>query len=282
MNIKHTSRNVCTVHFDNISAGWEFWLLNTSDRHHDSVFCDRKLEKQHLDEVVERNGMVADYGDFFDAMQGRFDPRRSFADLRPEYAREDYLDFVIKDAANFYAPYAKHFLMIGKGNHEQSVLKHNGVDLVGNLVHRLNSDHGGNIQSGGYGGYIRFLFNSGKKTSKNLKYFHGAGGGGPVTKGVIQSNRQAVIYPDADIVINGHIHEAWHVAIKREHISNKGVVYTEIQHHIRTATYKDEWQDGFDGFMVERGNTPKPVGAYWIRFFYHSGRIETEILSAVK
>jgi len=54
-------------------------------------------------------------GDMFDVMQGRYDPRRSYDDLRPEYKTSTYLDDIVKDAADFFKPYAKNFLMIGRG-----------------------------------------------------------------------------------------------------------------------------------------------------------------------
>jgi hypothetical protein len=33
-------------------------------------------------------------------------------------------------------------------------------------------------------------------------------------------------------------------------------------HHIRTASYKEEYDEGFMGFHVERMRPPKPLGAY--------------------
>jgi hypothetical protein len=35
-------------------------------------------------------------------------------------------------------------------------------------------------------------------------------------------------------------------------------------HQVRTATYKEEWADGYMGFHVERGRGPKPLGGYWM------------------
>jgi hypothetical protein len=38
------------------------------------------------------------------------------------------------------------------------------------------------------------------------------------------------------------------------------------QWHIRTGTYKDEYGHGREGWHVESGRPPKPVGAMWGRF----------------
>jgi hypothetical protein len=282
--VVHPTPNVCAVHFEHVNAGWEQWILLTSDRHHDSMWCDRALEAQHLDQMAARGGYCVDVGDLFDMMQGKFDPRRTYSDLRPEYKTNTYLDDIVKDAAQFYGPYAKRILMMGRGNHDQSIVKHNSTDPLANLVHRLNSDHGGRIQPGGYGGWVVFKFHVNTTTRKSvrLKYFHGSGGGGPVTRGVIQTNRQAVFLPDADIVVNGHTHDSWHVPIARERLSDQDVVSQDIQHHVRTSTYKNEYRDGAAGWHVETGKPPKPIGAVWLHFYYVRNGIGFDFVQDVR
>ncbi len=283
VKVTHDSRNVCTVYFEDVAAGWEQWILLSSDRHHDSKWCNRDLELKHLKRAKQFNALVLDGGDLFDVMQGKFDPRRSYRDLRPEYAAEDMLDRIVKDAAEFYGEYASQFLMIGRGNHDQAIVKNNGTDMISNVVHRLNSDFGGKIQAGGYGGWVRFMFKISKTqcTSKRLKYFHGSGGGGPVTRGVIQTNRQAVYLPDADIVYNGHTHDSFVLPISRERISDAGVIYKDLQYHVRSTTYKDEYQDGGDGWHVETWKPPKPLGATWLRFYYEDKAIKLDLIPDV-
>src|SRR3990167_5322867 len=101
------SANVLTVHFNQVAAGWEQWVLLTADRHHDNIYCNRALEKYDLDQAKERNALIADFGDLFCAMQGKYDPRSSMDDIRPEDVGADYLDRIVKHAAEFYGPYAK-------------------------------------------------------------------------------------------------------------------------------------------------------------------------------
>lgn len=268
---------VVTVRLHADDASWEQWIMLSSDRHHDSPHCNRKLETRHLEEAREKDAIILDFGDTLDAMQGKFDPRRSFADVRPEDARPDYYDRIVQHAAEDYAPYAANFAMIGRGNHETAVLDKANTDLTSNLVHRLNSDHGGNVKCGGYGGWviIRVTAYSGSRSSVRIKYHHGAGGGGPVTKGVIQTNRQAVYLPDADVVVNGHTHDAWYMPLKRERLDARGAVYFDNVHFIRTPGYKDGYGDGSSGFEVERWMPPKPHGCAWLRLrFQRSPRFE--------
>jgi hypothetical protein len=278
IEIVHNSRNVMTVYVSNVKTGFNLSVLARGDAHHDNTRNDRVLEKEHLDEAVDKNALIFDVGDLFCAMNGKYDPRRSYSDMRPEYVVDNYLDAIVEDAAKFYGPYANRFLMIGQGNHESSILKNNGVDLTNNLVHRLNTDYKSHIQRGGYGGYIRFIFNSGKSQSKIIKYFHGYLG----NQSVNAIQRQATIYPDADVIINGDTHEAWYYPIARETISDRGVVSKKLQHHVRTASYKDDYLDGNDGWWVEKGGKPKPLGAVWINFEYKNHDIEIEVKQDVK
>ena len=282
VSVTHNSRNVCSVYMD-VRAGWEQWFLLSSDRHHDSRWCDRDLEIVHLEKARKRNALIIDGGDFFDVMQGKFDPRRNYDDLRDEYKASNMLDLIVADAAKFFGKYAKQFIMIGRGNHDQAILKNNGTDLISNLVYAMNTANKTSIQVGGYGGWVRFIFaiQGTQRQSIKMKYYHGAGGGGPVTRGVIQTNRQAVYLPDANIVMNGHTHDSWVVPIARERLTEAGVVTQDIQYHVRTTTYKNEYRDGGDGWHVETWKPPKPIGATWLHFYLESQQVKFDLTPEV-
>lgn len=277
-SVTATAPNIHVVRFENIRQGWEHWSLLTGDRHHDNPHAQHDLERAHLERAKERQAPVFDVGDLFCAMQGRYDPRRSLKDVRPEDNGDDYIDRIVKHAAEFYGPYARQFAVIGRGNHESAILKNNGVDLTSNLVHRLNSEHGGHCYAGGYGGWVLFQFVlwGTQMVRLNLKYHHGAGGGGPVTRGVIDTNRQAVFLPDADIVVNGHTHDQYYLPIARERLTSAGTVTRDLVHFIRTGTYKDEYGDGAGGFHIEKGRGPKPLGAAWLRFYLRGKQSDGE------
>ncbi len=242
-------------------------LFITSDVHFDSVFSHRKQFFADMDEAIKHGAKILIIGDFFDLMNGRFDPRRSMTHLRPEYRREDYYDIVITDAAKKLQPYAKHILMITDGNHELSVLKNANTDPVGRLTEMLTTpDH--KVFRGGYGGNISFVQ---PKKRTPIKYFHGSGGEAPVTRGAIQTSRQAVFLPDAELVLNGHSHHAYWIPITRERISASHNQFFDIQHHVRTPGYNMAWGDGSSGWEVTRGGVPKPMGSFMI--YIMSGKI---------
>lgn len=128
------ARNVTRVMFDDVRKGWGGWVLLRSDAHHDSPHNAEAKERQHLDEAKERDAVVLDFGDLFDVMGGRFDPRKMESGVKGKHKVDHYFDAVLDDAAEFYAPYADNMVMLGAGNHETAVLKHHQM----NLTHALS------------------------------------------------------------------------------------------------------------------------------------------------
>lgn len=233
-------------------------IFVTSDVHFDSIYCNRKLFFADLDYAKSLNAQVCIFGDFYDALNGRFDPRQDMEKIRPEYRKENYYDLLVEDAVSQLRKY-DNIRMITPGNHELSVLKFSNTFLTDRLVAGLNKT--GNVIHGNYGGWLRFILGEGRKTKViPTKYFHGSGGEAPVTKGAIQTNRQAVFLPDAEIVFNGHSHNSYHIPIARERLSTKGKHYFDVQHHVRTPGYNQAYGDGTTGWEVTRGGVPKPLG----------------------
>lgn len=249
-----------------LNVGQIFKIWATSDPHIDSVYSHRKLFLQDLDAAKQQQAAIFLNGDIFDAMQGRFDPRRDNSLLRPEYRRADYYDFVVYDAVRILTPYVDNIELISPGNHELSVLKNANTYLTDRLVRELNKLRDRPIQHGGYGGWIRVLIKEGTGMggTAKIKYFHGAGGEAPVTRGAIQTNRQAVYLPDADVVLNGHSHNSYVIPITRERITNKGDQYFDTQYHVRTPGYMQSYGDGTSGWEVTRGGVPKPLGGAFV------------------
>jgi hypothetical protein len=203
-------------------------------------------------------------------MQGKGDPRRSKDDIRPEHNNGRYLDSIVQTAVEWFKPYANHLVLLGYGNHETGVLKHQETDVLRRFADVMNYENGTNIQVGGYGGVFSVVIRSSTRATKAsahyaIHYFHGAGGGGPVTKGVIQDQRIMSSVEGYNCTWMGHVHELYHHVniIHRYDPKNKRIVQIPVD-QIRTATYKEEWDGGVGGFHVERGRGPKPLGGYWL------------------
>lgn len=279
MKVERLSPHVLDIKMDN-KKGFEQWFLLSSDRHWDNPHSDWKLQKKHLDQARKRNAKILDFGDLFCVMQGKYDPRASKSNIRPEHCVDNYLDAVIDTATDWFKPYADMFALVSYGNHETAVKKRRETDLIERFVTLLNYKAKTNLTKGGYTGWIRFKFYyHGHVDSFNMNFTHGYGGGGPVTKGVIQANRKAVYLPDANFCVSGHIHEQWLMTQPRERLKKNGETTIDEQVHICLPTYKEEYLMGND-FHRERGRPPKPLGAYWLRFFNEAGEMKYEFIRA--
>ena len=249
-----------------IEKNWEETkVLLISDLHWDNPKCDRDLLKKHLDQAVKGNHDILINGDLFCLMQGAYDPRKSKSDIRPEHNHANYFDAIINTAVDWFEPYAQHIKLIGYGNHETSILKRQETDIIERFVTLLNYKTGSDIQVGGYGGWIRYQFDDGSATqSFKIKYMHGFGGGGAVTRGTIQHNRMSVNVEGADAIWMGHVHEDYELTYTVEELTIKDTVQLRDILMIRTSAYKEEYGDGSKGWHIERGASPKPIGGRWL------------------
>jgi len=236
-----------------------------SDIHWDNPKCDQDLLKKHLDYCKEENIPVMINGDMFCLMQGRGDNRRNKSDIRPEHNNARYLDSVVETAVEWFTPYADILAVIGYGNHETGIIKWQETDILQRFVDLLNLKCHSNVQVGGYGGWIVIKMNNHSRiATTRIKYFHGSGGGGVVTKGALNLTRALELYEGCDVYTMGHIHENAarnDVRDALESNSKKGYSINHKPIHLMiTGCYKEEYGDGSKGWHVERGAPIKPIG----------------------
>ena len=263
--IKH-SKNLHEI----IVSTDDFQIAMLSDIHWDNPKCDWDVLKSHLDYFKKNNIPVMINGDFFCLMQGRGDNRRNKSDIRPEHNNFRYLDSIVETAVEWWTPYAEILTVIGYGNHETGVIKWQETDILQRFVDLLNLKCGTNVQVGGYGGWLVFKVGTRNLVTYKVKYFHGSGGGGIVTKGAINLTIALELYEDFDVFTMGHIHENASRNDVRDmiyHHPTKGYTIKHRQIHLMlTGTYKEEYEDGHHGWHVERGAPPKPLGGRMLRF----------------
>jgi predicted phosphodiesterase len=261
-SLERTNADVLTIRHNDIALGWEQRYLLIADVHWDNPHCDRKMLDRHLTEALERNAGILCFGDWFCAMQGKYDKRSNKESIRPEHKTGNYIDSIVDTAADYLKPYSERFLMLSDGNHETSIRSHLETDLLARLCQQAS------IQHMGYSGFVRFMFQrkAGMRSTRRLYFHHGAGGGGPVTKGTIQTNRRAASV-DADIFVSGHIHESWALENVIVKMNDSGQVTLSTQTHVQLPTYKQEFNMQ-GGFHIEKGRPPKPLGGWWLVFHY--------------
>jgi hypothetical protein len=282
--IKQVSRNVHTIKCE-YKAGWEQWFLLSSDQHHDHPDCNEKLLVKHFDQALERGAGIIIVGDLICGMQGKFDKRAGKSNIKADHNKNNYIDRLVDVEAEFLAKYAENLCVYGRGNHEQGILKNKETDIVQRIVDKVKVlNPKSRFYSGGYGGWIKFLFErpnkGGNRQSINLKYRHSGGSLGEITKGTLGVDRMAKVFPDANIIVTGDNHEEWVMTVVQERLSDMGILCHKEQKHIKLPTYKEEYKDGYSGFHVERDAPPKPLGGMWLRFFYEDNQVKFETISA--
>lgn len=242
-----------------IMSGEAVTFLLLSDIHWDNPHCRRDLLTEHLEQAKERGAGILIFGDLFCAMQGKYDPRGSKAGIRPEHNVPNYLDAIVNDAVNFFMPYKDNLLLTTPGNHETNILKRQETDIIGRFCQAVG------CLTAAYAGWVRISVQRSNKVRRliTLAYHHGYGGGGPVTKDVIQASRKAVYLPDAEVIVSGHTHDRNIFPIARVHLQQSGRQVISEQIHCKLGTYKDEYSDG-NGWAIEKGMPPKPLGGVWM------------------
>ena len=272
--------------------GWEQYFLLVSDAHIDNAHADRAMFDKHMRQCRERGAKWLSNGDFLCLMQGKWDMRSDTSACRPEHQQGRYLDSVINTTADYVAPHADMALLFAPGNHETAVKKRHETDMNERLVEALRQRRPADFQAyaGSYANWVRFLVREKNRrqlvASSIVMYMHhGYGGGGPVTRGTIQTSRMAVYLPDADIIWTGHTHDEWIMPIQRARLSPHGRPYLDRVMHVRSPGYKDEFSEQ-NGWAVEKGMPPKPKGALWLRFYVerrrHNGKQVTELRYEVR
>jgi hypothetical protein len=243
----------------------ELQILYLGDLHWDHAQCERAALKRVLDEAVARDAAIVLLGDSLCLMQGQGDKRGHKGALRPEHSTDAYFSTVVDDFADWFAPYAGHTWFVLEGNHESAVRKHHEIDVTRLWVSRLNAS-GATIQYPGYATYARVMLQVYTKRA-SLRFFahHGHGGGGEVTRGAIQAQRRAVLYPDANWIVSGHVHSSYLVDHEQFRINDAGRPFVSVQSHASVGTWKNEFGSGGGGWHVEKGRGPRQASGWWVK-----------------
>jgi hypothetical protein len=258
----------------NFSKDWEQWVWFQSDLHFDSPEWQKKLYHKHAKTAMERDALFVDLGDLFDAINSTGDKRGGKGGFANEDNEPAYLDKLVDRAVEEFRPYAENWIYAGTGNHESKVLKIHETDLSNRFIREMNLLRGKDlppIYRAGYDGWITFQFahsGGGREQAIACKLHHGHGGGGEVTKGVIQDHRAAAATEGYGLYVSGHVHEQYMLKHLVEGLNSTGRVRTFERQHVRVASYKADFRtDGVGTWHMQRGGRAKPLGGAFVRFY---------------
>ena len=187
-------------------AGKVIKIAMISDAHKDSPDCDTDKLKKDFDFCLKDNRYILIDGDWFDAIL-LGDRKRAVPHLLEK--TDAQLNKKIQDSYEFLKPYQHLILFMGRGNHEESILKYSGIDILDILVTMLNAGQEHKIVVGNYANFIRFTAkdSAGKLCFYDIFAHHGAGGSAPATKGMLDFSAIAKGV-NADLIWIGHKHQA--------------------------------------------------------------------------
>lgn len=265
-DITRPNSGCCRIETRLTKKGDEACFLIATDVHFDHAKCQRHVLAHHLEQAIEREAMVILPGDFFCAMQGKWDKRQSRDALLEEYQSGQYLDRLVDVASQWIEPYAKHIAVISYGNHETAILKRHETDLIQRL-HQNLIRMGSPAVVGGYEGWISVKNASHtRRSGLKMRYTHGYGGGGPVTDDTIQAHRQRARIDGADIMFSGHTHGNWEQWAAMHRLDDNDKPYIRDCLYMKCGTYKCAFDGGAKGtsWEAEKGHPPKPIGGRWL------------------
>jgi hypothetical protein len=268
MRVREINRNTHVLEVKHTTRKKDISIGLFSDIHWDNPKCDRVQLKRDLDYCLKNEHRIHLNGDTFCLMQGKYDPRKAKGSILPEHNVNNYLDAVVETAIKFFKPYAHLIDVVGYGNHETNIIKRLETDPLQRFVDGLNVglEDEDKVYTGGYGGWYIVKF---RHSSYKIRYFHGSGGGGVVTRGEINLTRALQFYEGFDAYIMGHVHENKESIIVRDAIDHR---FKQIDREILlliTGTYKEEYDGGYMGWHVERGAPPKAVGCRILNLEYN-------------
>lgn len=233
-----------------------------SDIHFDHPDCDLNLFKKHLEMAKEEGAQICIFGDLFDAMQSRRDPRARRSELLTRLKEDGYLNELIKMAVEILEPYKDNILLLGYGNHEISLIKNLDFDIIREVGERLS------VPIGGYEGFITFIIspkdNSQSRFSKVMFYTHGRNSSAEITMGLLTHKRIDIWMRNVDILVMGHLHTHFIYEQKTLSISPRNHRLYSTVYHIQLPTYKERGE--VTGFTVEKLMPPSPKGCVRMEF----------------
>ena len=232
-------------------AGQVIKLALFSDIHFDSPDCDRETLKKHLDYCLKDGRYILINGDFFD-MIILGDRKRA----TPHHITntDNQLNVKLNEAYEFLKPYQNNILFFGRGNHEESIMKYNGLDVLEMLTTMLNMGSEHKILYGNYTNFLRFTFKEKNRNEYNYDIYahHGCGGSAPATKGMLDFGALAKGI-NADLIWLGHKHNSLvDYSAPVMHIDRNGDVILKNRQCIETPSYQKGRTIDYNANFAER------------------------------
>jgi hypothetical protein len=183
------------------------------DLHIGSPLFDKTGFKNFLADMDDKTYLIGN-GDIFDMILAT-DPR--YKKGVENCTTEAIVDEQIDEGYQLLKPYADRIISIGIGNHEETIVKHNGTNPIRRLCEKLSTDTH-KVEYLGMAWMIRLnMHEADKGRGRSIVVYghHGYGGGTRTEGGSLTKFSKDLMYQDADIYLFGHVHEKLYKNIPR-------------------------------------------------------------------
>lgn len=183
-------------------------LKSISDLHIGSPLFDKKAFLDYMSDVDDKTYIVGN-GDFMDMIIAS-DVKR-FKQGSDDGITETPVDEQVNKAYAILKPYAERIILIGQGNHEETIVKRCGTNPMKRLAEKLG------CQYAGMKWMLRLNLREGTGRGRSVVVYghHGYGGGTRTEGGNITKFFRDMAYDEADIYLFGHVHEKAYKRIPR-------------------------------------------------------------------
>jgi len=177
------------------------------DLHVGSPLFDKKAFKEFMSDIDDQTYLVGT-GDIMDQIIAT-DPR--YKKGVEKGTSETIVDDQIDEAYQLLAPYADRIILLGIGNHEETIVKKCGTNPLRRLCEKLG------CQYAGMKWMLRLNLREGMGRGRSVVVYghHGYGGGTRTEGGNITKFFRDMAYDEADIYLFGHVHEKAYKRIPR-------------------------------------------------------------------
>ena len=178
--------------------GQTFHIKPIADVHIGARAFDRKAFVDYLKDSDENTYFIG-IGDLYDAIVVD-DVRYQKSSDKTE--GDAIIDEQVQKGVELLEPYKDRIIGLGVGNHERTVIRKCGTDMIKRTCKELG------VPSLGYSGLIRLIFREKKGRGRKviIRYHHGWGGGSRTIGADLTKFSRDVAYWDADIFLYGHVH----------------------------------------------------------------------------
>lgn len=247
-----------------------------SDLHIGSTDLNKQALISDLDRCQNEDTKILINGDTLDLILMQDVKRAMPSKIKNE---DGQINKYVDEAVELLLPYVAQLCIIGTGNHENTITKRHGVDVLAWLIDKLNREKkNGKIQQGHYQNFVRINFLNPSARYKMVCHYdiflhHFNGGSSPVTKGMIDFNR-IITANQADLYIGSHKHNNFETTYPLTYVTEDGRLETKDRKAIMTPPYTNpvntgketSWTDTFYGRQALPGYAKLELMPYSLKY----------------